>query len=92
MRKLRGLRGSIDKVDGFLPTRYQLGSHLIKSMHSHEGRDKGEDFFRKKMTKAAQKGEKTDAAVAAMKLELISSAAQHAFYRKQSDDQDNANQ
>ena len=90
-RKLQGLMGSIDKVDNFLPKKYQLVSHLIKSMHIHEGLDKGEDFFRKKMTKAAQKGEKTDAAVAAMKLELISSAAQHAFYRKQSDDQDNAN-
>lgn len=52
---------------------------------------KEKTFSGKKRADAAQKGEKIDAAVAAMKLELISSAAQHAFYRKQSNDQDNAN-
>ncbi len=83
--------GVIDKIDDFLPKKYQLISHLIKSMQIHEGLDKGEDFFRKKRASAAQKGEKTDAAVAAMKVELISNAAQHAFYRKQSNDHDNAN-
>ncbi len=82
-RKLQSFVGLIDKIDDFLPKKYQLISHLIKSMHIHEGLDKGEGFFKKKRADAVQKGEKIDAAVAAMKVELVSEAAQHAFYRNQ---------
>lgn len=80
---LKDLVGFIDKIDDFLPKKYQLITHLLKAIHLQEGLEKGVSFFRKKQATAAQKGEKMDAAIAAMKAELASDAAQRAFYQNQ---------
>jgi hypothetical protein len=81
--RLKGLIDFIDKIDDFLPPKYQFITHLLKALQIQEGLEKGEEYFRDKQAKAAQKGQKIDAAVAAMKAELATNAAQRAFYRNQ---------
>lgn len=83
INKLKGLVDFIDKIDNFLPQKYQFVTHLLKAIHLQEGLEKGEMYFREKQAAAAQKGKKIDAAIAAMKAELASDAAQRAFYRNQ---------
>lgn len=81
--KLRSLVDFVDKIDDFLPKKYQLVTLLLRAVQLQEGLEKGKEFFRKKQATAAQKGEKIDAAISAMKAELASDAAQHTFYRNQ---------
>lgn len=81
--KLRGLVSFIDKIDDILPQKYQVVTLLIKYLHLQEGLEKGVEYFRQKQAIAAQKGDTIGAAVAAMKAELASDAAQRAFYRNQ---------
>lgn len=81
--KLRGLADFIDKIDDFLPKKYQVVTHLLKALHLQEGLEMGEKYFRQKQAKAAQKGKIIDASINAMKAELASNAAQRAFYRNQ---------
>ncbi len=80
-KKLQGFTGLVNKVDDFLPKRYQMVKLLLKTLNVQDGLNRGEEFFQKKRVNAAQSGEKMDAAVAAMQAELTSNAAQHAFYR-----------
>ena len=81
--KLKSLVDCVDKIDDFLPKKYQVLTHLLKVMQLQEGLEKSVDFFRGEQAMAAQKGEKIDAAISAMKAELASDAAQRAFYRNQ---------
>ena len=78
---LKGLVGFIDKIDDFLPKKYQLITHLLKVINLQEGLEKGVGFFRKKQEIAAQKGKIKDAVINAMKAELASDEAQRVFFR-----------
>lgn len=81
--KLKELVNFIDKIDDFLPKKYQVVTHLLKAFHLQEGLEKSVEYFREKQARAAQKGKTIDAAINAMKAELASDASQRAFYRNQ---------
>lgn len=81
--RLAALIDFVDKLDDFLPPKFQMLTHLLKALSLKEGLEKGADFFRDKQEKAARKGKVLDAAGAAMKAELASEAAQTAFFRNQ---------
>lgn len=83
VNKLKELVDFIDKIDDFLPKKYQVVTHLLKAFHLQEGLEMGVEYFREKQAKAAQKGKTIDAAINAMKAELASDASQRAFYRNQ---------
>ena len=72
----------IDRLDDFLPPKYQVLTQLLKALSLKEGLDKGADYFREKQEKAASKGKKLEAVANAMKAELASEAAQTTYYRQ----------
>tara|TARA_R110001592_G_scaffold261196_1_gene526026 strand:+ start:12973 stop:14058 length:1086 start_codon:yes stop_codon:yes gene_type:complete len=83
LERLAAFTDLIDKLDDFLPIKYQVLTKLLKALAVKEGLDKGANYFREKQAKAARSGKKIEAAVAAMKAELTSEAAQVAFFRNQ---------
>lgn len=73
----------IDKLDNFLPAKYQMLTRLLKALALKEGLDKGAQHFREKQAAAVRKKDALTAAANAFRAELASEAAQHAFYRNQ---------
>jgi hypothetical protein len=73
----------IDKLDDFLPPKYQMLTVLLKALALKDGIDKGTDYFRDKQVAAAKRGKTLEATAAAFRAELASNAAQRAFFRNQ---------
>ena len=83
VEKLAAAVDLIDKLDDFLPKKYQILTELLKLLGLKEGLHKGADYFREKQASAAKRGKSLEAAAAAMRAELASDDAQKAFYRNQ---------
>jgi hypothetical protein len=83
LERLGGLVDLIDKLDDFLPPKYQVLTLLLKALNLKEGIDKGADYFRKKQESAAKRGKSLEAAAAAMRAELASEGAAKVFFRNQ---------
>jgi GTPase SAR1 family protein len=83
VERLAALVDLIDKLDDFLPPKYQVLTQLLKALDLKDGLDKGAEYFREKQTSAAKRGNSLEAAAAAMRAELASTDAQQAFYRNQ---------
>jgi hypothetical protein len=81
--RLAALVSLVDKLDDFLPPKYQMLTQLLKALALKEGLDKGIDHFREKQERAARKGRHLDAVAAAMKAELANERAQSAYFRNQ---------
>jgi hypothetical protein len=81
---LSALLDLIDKLDDFLPPKYQPLSRLLKALEIKDGIDKRAEYYRQQQYAAAKKGDALKAAVNALRAELASPAAQRAFYRNQS--------
>ncbi len=82
-KRLAALVSFIDRLDDFLPPKYQVLTQLLKALALQEGLDKGVDYFRDKQQQAAEKGQHLAAAVAAMKAELSTDEAQQVYFRNQ---------
>ena len=83
LERLSALVDLVDKLDDFLPPKYQVLTQLLKALALKDGIDKGADYFREKQAAAAKKGKVLEAAAAALRAELASTAAQRAFFRNQ---------
>ena len=83
VEKLASAVDLIDKLDDFLPKKYQILTQLLKLLGLKEGLHKGADYFREKQASAAKRGKSLESAAAAMRAELASDDAQKAFYRNQ---------
>lgn len=81
--RLAALVSLIDRLDDFLPPKYQTLTQLLKALALKEGLDKGSDYFRVRQDQAARKGQCLEAAAAAMKAELSNERAQSAYFRNQ---------
>ena len=81
--RLAALIDFLDKLDDFLPPKYQVLTHLLRALSLKDGLEKGAEYFREKQEKAARKGKKLEAVAAAMKAELAADAAQKTFFRNQ---------
>lgn len=80
---LANLADFFDKLDDFLPKKFQILSVLLNTLSAKENLDKGAEFFKRKQLDAAKNGKLTEAVAAAMSAELAATDAQHAFYRNQ---------
>lgn len=83
VERLSALVALIDKLDDFLPRKYQILTQLLNALALKEGLNKSADYFREKQKNAAKRGRGLEAAAAAMRAELASPAAQLAYYRNQ---------
>jgi hypothetical protein len=83
LQRLSAAADLINRLDDFLPPRYQVLTALLNALTLKEGLDQGTEYFRKKQAAAAKRGRALEALGAAMRAELASSAAQNAFYRNQ---------
>jgi hypothetical protein len=83
LERLSALVDLVDKLDDFLPPKYQVLTQLLKALALKDGVDKGAEYFREKQAAAAKKGKVLEAAAAALRAELASTAAQRAFFRNQ---------
>jgi hypothetical protein len=83
LERLSAVVDLVDKLDNFLPPKYQLLTQLLKALALKDGIDKGADYFRERQAAAAKKGKVLEAAAAALRAELASSAAQRAFFKNQ---------
>jgi len=83
LERLSTFADLVDKLDDFLPDKYQVLTQLLKALAIKEGIDKGADYFRERQNAAAKKGKVLKAAAAALRAELASAPAQRAFFRNQ---------
>ena len=73
----------IDKLDDFLPPKYQFLTELLKALDLKAATDKGVEYFRHKQEAAARGGRLLDAVAASMMAEMVSDEAQRAYFRNQ---------
>ncbi len=83
VERLSALVDLIDKLDDFLPPKYQVLTKMLKALSLKDGLDKGTDHFREKQNSAAKRGKSLDAAAAAMRAELTSATTLPVYYRNQ---------
>lgn len=72
-----------EKLDDFLPPKYQVLKQLLKVLPLKDVLDKRAEHFRDKQAAAVKEGNALKAAAVAMSAELASPAAQRAFFRNQ---------
>ena len=80
---LSGLLSVVDKIDNFIPLKYQIFTTLLKSLYIKEGADQSAEYFKQKQIDAAKGGKLMEAVANAMKMELASPEAKYAFFRSQ---------
>lgn len=80
---LLGLVTMVDRIDDFLPPKYQFVSLLIKALHLEESLEYGAAHFREKQKNAAKRGDALSAGIAALKAELATNEAELAYIRNQ---------
>lgn len=83
LERLSALVDLVDKLDDFLPPKYQVLTQLLKALALKDGIDKSATYFREKQAASAKKGKALEAAAAALRAELASPAAHTAFFRNQ---------
>jgi len=81
--RLAGLADLIDKLDDFLPPKFQVLTKILQALEIKDGLDKGAVHYREKMNAAAKKGKAVEAVANAMKSELSAPAAEKAYYKNQ---------
>lgn len=86
LERLSAVVDLIDRIDDFLPVKYQILTHLLKALQLRDGLGKGADYFRKKQQTAAKKGKALSAVAAAFRAELASTEAATVYYKNQSND------
>lgn len=74
----------VDKLDDFLPQKYQILTQLLRALAIKDGIDKGSEYFAMKQREAVRRGNALAAAAAAFRAELASPAAGRAFFKNQS--------
>lgn len=83
VERLAALVDLLDRLDDFLPPKYQVLTRLLKALALKDGLNKGAEYFHDKRAAAARRGKSLEAAAAAMRAELASPAVQHVYYRNQ---------
>lgn len=83
VERLSALVDLLDKLDDFLPPKYQMLTRILEALDLKDGLDQGADYFRRKQAAAAKRGNALNAAAAALRAELASPAAQRDFFKTQ---------
>lgn len=83
LKRLGALGALIDRMDDFLPRRYQVLTAILQALELQRGLDRGSEYFRERQAAAAQRGQALQALAATLRAELASEAAQRAYYRNQ---------
>ena len=81
--RLAALVSLIDRLDDFLPPKYQTLTQLLKALALKRGTRQGSRLFPREQDQAARKGQYLEAAAAAMMAELSNERAQSAYFRIQ---------
>lgn len=83
VERLAAVIDLVDKLDNFLPLKYQILTKILKALALQKGLDKGAEYFREKQAVAAKRGRALEAVAAAMRAELASPVADHVYFQNQ---------